>query len=608
MQVNANSKVQTTNPLEGMIADKSQAQSAEAAFAAVLAKAGLNIQAGLSASLQAPSSLAQAVDKPYRAEAKDQQRSSDTREPQGRAVARGRDDDKTTGQDRANEVRPADKPAQRAEKTERPDKSKEAADGDETAQSQAPTAETTDESQVSESAAPASQAQAEVTSDSGQSAIVAEAEETVAVAMAAFVAAPVQQVEVKAVSEQSVASDETVVVQGDDGAEVALAQNASGPQKPAEIKHEAKKNDVQGQQASEETIDPAVLVMSHAAKAVKQTKNEAEVQVQAAQTGVDALKNEQAAMLSAIVGDKGTAKVEVAAKGLQTGQQSASALSVGLLAAETQTQQAVAGMDSGFGEGADLDGNMMQNNAGQKSSATAPTVNMPNGAQLGATASAAVQGPASNFQAALASAQTGAGGEGGNEIQGVQGAGNSQAATQTQQSGQGMAPQQTANEARASNAAHAAEKPHEAKAPQQAKEILDQVNVQISKAAKEGLDKITVQMRPEALGRVEVQLKLGDNGQLSAHIIADKAETLDALKRDSSQLEKSLADAGFKTDQGSLQFSLRGEQQNNQQKAGDGKGVPFFERGQALDEAAPEETIAAARPRAASRSGVDISV
>jgi hypothetical protein len=274
------------------------------------------------------------------------------------------------------------------------------------------------------------------------------------------------------------------------------------------------------------------------------------------------------------------------------------------MTAETQTQQAVTGPGAGFGAGADLGSGSMQNNSGQQGNAPAAQTSATAGAQLGAGAAVAVQNQTGNFNATLASLQA-ASGDGGSEIQGVQGTQGPQGA-QTAQTG--MAQAQQTQDARPANAALAAEKPHEVKLPIPSKEILDQINVQISKAAKEGLDKITVQMRPEALGRVEVQLKLGSEGQLSAHIVADRPETLEALKRDSSQLERSLADAGFKTDQGSLQFSLRGEQQNNQQQASEGK-TPFgLERGQALDEAAAEEAIAQARPRASSRPGVDISV
>ncbi|TAN46637.1 MAG: flagellar hook-length control protein FliK, partial [Rhodospirillales bacterium] len=199
-----------------------------------------------------------------------------------------------------------------------------------------------------------------------------------------------------------------------------------------------------------------------------------------------------------------------------------------------------------------------------------------------------------------------AGTEGVKEIQGVQGTQASSSAQSSQaQAGLG---QNQVHDVKTANAVQHVEKPHEAKLPVPPKEILDQVNVQISKAAKEGLDKITVQMRPEALGRVEVQLKLGQDGQMSAHIIADRPETLDALKRDVRSLEQSLADAGFKTDSNSLQFSLRGEQQSQQQKEANGQPRFGFDRGQALDEAPAGEAVAQTRQRAGARSGVDISV
>jgi hypothetical protein len=611
MQVNANSQVQPTNPLEGLIADKTSGQageqSAKEAFAAVLAKAGLNVQAGVSASLQAPVTLSKAVDKQVRVETKETVK-PEPREHVNRAVSKNHDDGKTGANAKADDVRAGNRPEPKAPKADNSDDDAQQAAG----ANEAPEAPSQDAAPKADADAgkdaKAPNDQTAASAGEGKTALVADAEENVTIAMGAIVAQPVQQAALQVQAVQADASDDgsAIVQKTAEGPVVQLAA-ASQVQKPAEVKHQAALVQDMGPKETEEAVQEAVLVLGQAVKAVVQKKGGEEAQTQTADYGKDSLQGQQAAMLSAIVGDKGTAKVEVSAKTVHLAQQSASALSVGLLASETQTQQAVMAAAPGFGEEAGQNANFAQNNAGQQISLAPQAVTL-GGAQLGAEAALAAQGPATSFQAALTAVQAGAGQEGPGEVQGVQGAGGAQAASQGPAAAQGAAQAQGAQENRAANAAQSAEKPHEAKAPQQAKEILDQVNVQISKAAKEGLDKITVQMRPEALGRVEVQLKLGDGGQLSAHIIADRQETLDALKRDSGELSKSLADAGFKTDQGALQFSLRGEHQNNQQQAENGKTPSFFDRAQALDEAAPEETIAAARPRAASRSGVDISV
>lgn len=100
-------------------------------------------------------------------------------------------------------------------------------------------------------------------------------------------------------------------------------------------------------------------------------------------------------------------------------------------------------------------------------------------------------------------------------------------------------------------------------------EIIEQMRLNISRAVQNNQDRVTIQLRPEKLGRVEVKMEMRD-GTLRAMITADRAETLDLLQRDARGLERALQDAGVKTDGQSLAFNLRGEQ--NQQQAGQKAG------------------------------------
>lgn len=609
MQVNASNQTQTqaASPLDGLLGDKNaQAQTAEEAFAAVLAKTGLSFKTGVAVGYQAPSTLAPAIDRPERAQTKEVDSSKNREAPAKSDARRDRDDDQAPAA-KADNGRTEERSSAKADKADKSNAPRKAADdgGQQDDQQNAGAGEVQEQAPAETASASDGKQEAAVAADNSKTGLVAEAAEAIAVVMAAPVAVAQQQGPAVA---QGAA--QTAATDGDEG-QVALAApetaaiEETGPDIKTGPVHGAQHHAEASRQKADEEVEQAVLVLGQVAKASVKTEAKGEVQTQESGQQQTGPQHEQAAMLSEIVGNQGQVKVETTQKTSANATQSASALSVGLLAAEAQTEQAVAAADKGFGQDGDLDPGLMQRNQNQGAN-MAQVAGVQNGAQAGAGAVAAAQGPQNSFQAALA-AQTAAGGEGG-EIQGVQGASATQntANAQAPQAGTGQA--QSAQENRPAQQAQAAEKPHEARPAHQAKEILDQVNVQISKAAKEGLDKITVQMRPEALGRVEVQLKLGNEGQLSAVIVADRAETLDALKRDAAQLEKSLTDAGFKTDSGSLQFSLRGEQQNNQQQASENKGNAFFERGQALDEAGPEETIAASRPRASSRSGVDISV
>jgi flagellar hook-length control protein FliK len=111
----------------------------------------------------------------------------------------------------------------------------------------------------------------------------------------------------------------------------------------------------------------------------------------------------------------------------------------------------------------------------------------------------------------------------------------------------------------------ATQKPQAAQAPraaQQPQQLAQQISVNITKAIAEGMDRISIQLRPSELGRVEVKLEVGQNGRVAAQIIADRPEALEALRNDSRALEKALQDAGLQANAGDLSFSLRDQQEN----------------------------------------------
>ena len=87
---------------------------------------------------------------------------------------------------------------------------------------------------------------------------------------------------------------------------------------------------------------------------------------------------------------------------------------------------------------------------------------------------------------------------------------------------------------------------------------VDQVAVKLANTAKDGGGRISIQLNPEELGKVDVKMEIGRDGLVKATVLADKAETLDLLQRDAKALEKALQDAGLKTDRDSLDFDLRG--------------------------------------------------
>lgn len=87
----------------------------------------------------------------------------------------------------------------------------------------------------------------------------------------------------------------------------------------------------------------------------------------------------------------------------------------------------------------------------------------------------------------------------------------------------------------------------------------EQIAMQITRAADQNIDRMTVHLKPMELGKVTIDLEVGPDNRLLAVISAERSETLDLLQRDSKSLEKALNDAGIETDAGSLEFSLKGE-------------------------------------------------
>jgi flagellar hook-length control protein FliK len=120
------------------------------------------------------------------------------------------------------------------------------------------------------------------------------------------------------------------------------------------------------------------------------------------------------------------------------------------------------------------------------------------------------------------------------------------------------------NAATASTATTATERP--LATPQQ---IIDQIKVNITRAAKAGLDKVTIQLKPVELGRVDVQLEMSEDHKVRVTVTADNKDTLALLQNDSRTLERALNDAGLRTDSNNLHFNLRSE--SDAQTAGDGK-------------------------------------
>jgi hypothetical protein len=100
---------------------------------------------------------------------------------------------------------------------------------------------------------------------------------------------------------------------------------------------------------------------------------------------------------------------------------------------------------------------------------------------------------------------------------------------------------------------------------------LNGLALQIAVTAQSGKSRFEIRLDPAELGRIDVRIDVDRHGQLTSHLTVEKPETLAMLRQDAPQLQRALDNAGFKTGDGGLQFSLR-DQSSSGQNTGDDTG------------------------------------
>ena len=93
--------------------------------------------------------------------------------------------------------------------------------------------------------------------------------------------------------------------------------------------------------------------------------------------------------------------------------------------------------------------------------------------------------------------------------------------------------------------------------------------VAIASRAQAGSNQFDIRLDPPELGRIDVRLAVDHNGQVTTHVTAERADTLDLLQSQQPQLERALEQAGLKTADNGLQFTLR-DQSFTGQNSGSG--------------------------------------
>jgi flagellar hook-length control protein FliK len=112
---------------------------------------------------------------------------------------------------------------------------------------------------------------------------------------------------------------------------------------------------------------------------------------------------------------------------------------------------------------------------------------------------------------------------------------------------------------------------------------IPQIASEFAAKIKRGATRFEIRLDPPELGRIDVRIDVDKDGRVTSRLMVEKTETLDLLKADQRALERALHDAGFKSDQNTLSFSLRDE------RGGQAKFDEQRQLNQQSETAAPEE-------------------
>jgi flagellar hook-length control protein FliK len=138
----------------------------------------------------------------------------------------------------------------------------------------------------------------------------------------------------------------------------------------------------------------------------------------------------------------------------------------------------------------------------------------------------------------------------------------------------------------------------------------EQLAVRVASAVQNEQRSVTVELRPESLGRVEVRLNFHDDKSVSVQMTMDRHETYTAFRENRAGLTQQLSQAGINLGSSSLdlRFNQQGHQQQQQQSGGNtGQNFAGAKLMAPIDETdADANTTADANTRPSGNSLIDI--
>jgi hypothetical protein len=102
--------------------------------------------------------------------------------------------------------------------------------------------------------------------------------------------------------------------------------------------------------------------------------------------------------------------------------------------------------------------------------------------------------------------------------------------------------------------------------------------VEIAAQMRAGKNRFEIRLDPPELGRIDVRLDVDKDGNVTSRLMVERSDTLDLLRRDAHQLERALNQAGLKTADNALEFSLRDHGSNRDKRRRPRRGEAHYSR------------------------------
>ena len=90
------------------------------------------------------------------------------------------------------------------------------------------------------------------------------------------------------------------------------------------------------------------------------------------------------------------------------------------------------------------------------------------------------------------------------------------------------------------------------------------IALQVARNLQNGVNRFDIRLDPAEMGKIDVRMEVKKDGNVAAHLVVERPETLELLRRDATSLQQALNNAGLQANANSLSFSLHDNNAGNQ--------------------------------------------